>query len=242
VPVDQPKYQTLLRADADPEFVFIDPPFQFNAAGIVKYSPEVTGMRLLNSMCRRLGWDSFAGKRLMDYGCGVRLARTIINLGVEIGFYAGIDVNKKSIAWLQSNISDSRFRFETVDLPNQLYNKKTNGAASHDTEKLTRLGLTGFDAICMFSVITHQTPEEAETTLTMLRSSIADGGSLYFTALIDDKVETYAELDPTKPGMLSAYNAETLLAIVDRCGWDVTTVYAPAMFQQTTFVCSKRAG
>ena len=31
-----------------------------------------------------------SGKRLLDYGCGVRFTRTLINLGMDIGAYAGI--------------------------------------------------------------------------------------------------------------------------------------------------------
>lgn len=236
--MNRSKYRDLLRPDPDPEFVFVDPPFTFNAPAIAKYPPEVSGARLLNSMARRLGWASLAGKRLLDFGCGVRLARTILNLGIEIGHYAGVDVKQDAIGWLKANVSDARFRFERIDLPNVMYNVR--GAAPLDPETLARLGLTGFDAACMFSVITHQSPEEAEAILTMLRPCVPTGGSLYFTALIDDKVETYAELDPAKPRLLSAYHPDFLLALVNRCGWDVSAVYAPTTFQQTALVCRKR--
>ena len=120
--MDQSRFHTLLHPDTDREFVFIDPPFNFNAAGVAKYPPEVTGSRLLNSMCRRLGWNSLAGKRLLDFGCGVRLARTIVNLGIEIDRYVGVDANKAPIDWLRAHVADSRFRFEWLDLANTMYN------------------------------------------------------------------------------------------------------------------------
>src|SRR6266849_7220979 len=76
------------------------PPFDLNSSEISKFSPEVTGRLLLKSMCARLGWPSLAGKRLLDFGCGVRFSRTIFNLEMEIGLYYGIDTNAAPIAWL----------------------------------------------------------------------------------------------------------------------------------------------
>ena len=57
----------------------IAPPFNLNAPDISQFAPEVTGRTLLSDMCARLGWSSLAGKRLLDFGCGVRFARTIVN-------------------------------------------------------------------------------------------------------------------------------------------------------------------
>jgi len=91
----------------------------------------VTGYFLLNSLSRRLGWRSLSGKRLLDYGCGVRFARTLVNLGIDIGLYAGVDVNRDSIAWLKSNVSDPRFCFEALDIRNAMYNPK--GGQAHKT-------------------------------------------------------------------------------------------------------------
>src|SRR4029077_18792201 len=100
----------------------ISPPFDFNHRDVSKFSPEVTGRLLLKSLCARLGWPSLAGKRLLDFGCGVRFARTIINLGMDIGLYAGGDVNGAAIEWLQSNVADERFSFTQIAVSNQMYN------------------------------------------------------------------------------------------------------------------------
>jgi len=158
-----------LLSNPDPEFAFVDPPFNFNRADVASHPPEVTGYFLLNSLCRRLGWPSLSGKRLIDYGCGVRFTRTLINLGMDIGAYTDIDVNKKSIAWLNENIRDARFRFEWVDMQNPKYNRA--GVIESDPDLLKKRGVEGYDGACMYSVITHQTPEEATIIFSMLRKA-----------------------------------------------------------------------
>jgi hypothetical protein len=97
------RFHALLRteSEANTKFSYIDPPFNFNHPNIAQYPPEVTGCHLLQSLCRRIGWTSFKGKRLLDFGCGVRFVRTIVNLGMDIGLYVGVDVDEKAIAWLQ---------------------------------------------------------------------------------------------------------------------------------------------
>jgi SAM-dependent methyltransferase len=186
-------------------------------------------------MCRRLGWPSLAGKRLLDYGCGVRFTRTLINLGMDIGFYAGVDVNKEAITWLQANVTDKRFRFEPLGVKNQMYNPDSRLVA--DKNLLTGMGFRDFDAACMFSVITHQDPDEAALTFAMLRESVHAGGRLYFTALVDEKTERYKERDPEKPGLLSVYNPDLVVQLVEQSGWRVEATYPPSTFQQAAYIC-----
>lgn len=229
------RFADLLRDNPDPEFGFVDPPFNFNAAGTAKYPPEVSGYFLLNSLCRRLGWPSLAGKRLLDYGCGVRFTRTLINLGMDIAAYAGIDVNKESIAWLNENVKDPRFRFELVDMQNPKYNPA--GVIESDPDLLKKRGLESYDGACMCSVITHQTPGEATVILSMLRRCIPAGGGLYFTGLIDETVAEFVEQDPNRPGQLSTYNPDFLIRITESTGWMVKATFAASQFQQAGFVC-----
>jgi hypothetical protein len=185
-------------------------------------------------MYRRLGWGSLAGKPLLDYGCGVRFTRTIINLGMDIGLYAGVDVNKEALEWLRAHVDDPRFRFEPLDVANQMYNP--NGAAA-DTNLLTDMGFSGFDAAYMFSVITHQTPKEAALTFAMLRECVPAGGSLYFTAFVEEGLDLYKEATPERPGLHSTYNPDALMELVEKSGWCVQATYSRSKFQQAAYVC-----
>ena len=151
-------------------FRYIDPPFNFNHPDIAKYPPEVTGNHLLKSMATRLGWSGFTHRRLLDVGCGVRFAQTIANLDLDFHCYAGIDVNAQVIRWLQEALPGPKFRFAHIDTQNPMYNPAGRPLEAH--AKLP-FADENFDAVCMFSVITHQAPSEAAAILSSIRNSVA---------------------------------------------------------------------
>jgi hypothetical protein len=211
----------------------ISPPFNFNHADIAKFSPEVTGRIVINSMCERLGWSSLKGKRLLDFGCGVRFAATIINLEMEIDLYAGVDTQAAPISWLLQNVRDPRLQFHHLDMHSEMYNPT---GSRPGVQTLQSMQLRDFDAACMFSVITHQEPDEAELIFKMLHRCAP---RLYFTALIDDSVLGYVERDPQNIGLFSTYTTERLQEMLSRSGWTTDRIFQPALFQQTAFVCSR---
>jgi hypothetical protein len=214
-------------------FHYIDPPFNFNHPDVAQYPPEVTGNYLLKCMARRLGWPHFANRRLLDFGCGVRFARTIANLDLDFDRYAGIDVNAEAIRWLQQHLPEPKFRFAVLDAKNPMYRPDGQPIGEH-----TVLPFAGerFDAVCMFSVITHQTPDEAMAIFSLIRRSVV-APHLYFTAFIDDKVADYIEADPGNPGHMSTYNSALMRSLLAQTGWRVDQVYEPTDLQQTQFVC-----
>jgi SAM-dependent methyltransferase len=185
-------------------------------------------------MRRRLGWDSLNDKALLDFGCGVRFARTIHNLGLPLARYVGVDVNAEAIAWLQANLKDGRFTFAHLDARNAFYNPE----GSSDPDALVRLSLPPCDAACMFSVITHQGPEEACLTLTQLRRVAGPGGQLYFTAFIDEAVRYYTDATPNNPGLQSTYEPDTLIGLVEVGGWRIEAIYPRTSFQQHAILCT----
>jgi SAM-dependent methyltransferase len=232
------RYRSLLSTDPPPSFAFIDPPFDFNSPTVSKFPPEVTGSLVLTSLCRRLGWNSLAGKRLLDFGCGVRLVRAIVNLQMDIGQYAGVDVNADAIAWLKANVQDLRFRFERIDMRNPLFNPQGSVLGP---DSLRDIGLADFDAACLFSVITHQNPEDATTILRMLSRCVVPSGALYLTAFIDDTIETFAEREAATPGAWCNYNPDYLIGLADAAGWTVKRIYPASVLHQPAFVCERKS-
>ncbi|HUZ33446.1 MAG TPA: class I SAM-dependent methyltransferase [Xanthobacteraceae bacterium] len=215
----------------------IEPPFNFNAPGVSRYAPEITGDILLRSLCLRLGWGDLSDKRLLDFGCGVRFARTIVNLGIEIKLYAGVDVNRAAINWLRTNVKLPNLKFYHFDVANILYHP--NGPTRESAKFPTIDDYGEFDAVSMFSVITHQVPDDAQFIFTLLHKATRPGGQMYFTAFLDESIADYAEGLPEVPGSNSLYNPSYLCSIVERAGWTVTDIYKPINFQQFGFCCHK---
>ena len=214
-------------------FRYIDPPFNFNHPNVAKYPPEVTGNHLLRCMADRLGWVSLANRRLLDLGCGVRFARTIANLDLDLDCYAGIDVNAEAIRWLQEHLPEPKFRFAHFDAQNSMYNPGGKPLLEHAT---LPFGGERFDAVCMFSVITHQAPDGAMAIFSLIREAITTR-HLYFTAFIDAKADSYVEADSANPLHQSTYNPGLMRSLLDEAGWSIERVYEPSFGQQTAFVC-----
>jgi SAM-dependent methyltransferase len=217
-----------------PDPPFIDPPFQLNAAETAQYAPELTGYRMLATMARRLGWPSVSGKRVLDFGCGVRFARTINNLNLDIGLYAGVDVNREAISWLQDHLTDQRFLFRRINDESPMYNP--DGIEAGDYAAVETFAGLDLDAACMFSVITHQRPHEARRIFALLRKILGVGRQLYFTALMLDGIVEYAE-GAEEVGLMSVYNPDYLAGLVTEAGFAIDHLYPPTEFQQHAFVC-----
>jgi SAM-dependent methyltransferase len=168
---------------------------------------------------------------VLDFGCGVRFARTFINLGLPIRSYTGIDANKDAIAWMQANVADKRFTFGHIDQYNPIYNP--NGAIFDPQSDLGRIcDGEKFDLICMISVITHQVPDSAARIFSALRALAAHDTVLYFTAFFDDTLSTYAEGDPEHPCLRSTYNPRYIITIIEAAGWRFAEQFNQTYFQQ----------
>ena len=62
------------------------------------------------------------GRRALDFGCGVRFAQAIVNRGIPVGRYVGVDVYREMIEFLTANVTDPRLEFVHLDAHNALYN------------------------------------------------------------------------------------------------------------------------
>jgi SAM-dependent methyltransferase len=230
----------LYLSDPAERFRYVEPPFQLNAPEIARYPVEVTGYHLLRSLRRRLGWNSFEGKRVLDLGCGVRFARTIYNLDLAFGLYAGIDTDPAPVAWLAEHLrGEPHFRFAHLDMHQNQYNP--SGQVVRDRSALRVMGFTDFDAACMFSVITHQLPDDTRAIFAMLREAVGEGGRLYFTAFTDETIERFDDRDPRRPAHYAVYHPEYLRELAAETGWAVEDVHAKSDLQQTAFVCRTAA-
>lgn len=83
----------------------VPPEFNRNAPDVQKLGrPEDTGKQLLDYMTRRLGLVDLSSTDILDFGCGCRFSESIVNLGVPVRTYTGIDLYKSLIDYLDEAV------------------------------------------------------------------------------------------------------------------------------------------
>src|SRR5262245_37619230 len=181
--------------------------------------PEESGRWLLERMRQQVGFDSYRDKRLLDFGCGVRFSQAIINTPLEIGGYVGVDVYRPMIAFLKRKVRDDRFSYVLLAGYHALDNR-SGRALTPDTPLPLTAG--SFDLACMFSVITHQNPDEARCIFSMLRRYVRGDGHLFFTCFLDESIADFEDRSAKRNGGICFYHPEFLTTLVERCGWRLT--------------------
>jgi SAM-dependent methyltransferase len=203
-------------------------PAQFlrNAPDVIAMGePADLGLKLIDYLCRRLGLASLDGLDVLDFGCGTRFADTIMNRDVPLRSYTGVDVNTHMVAFLARHATDPRLEFHVLDARNPMYNPDGRPMSADST---LPVGGRTFDVICMFSVITHQLPEDARAIFTVLRRHVRRDGKLFFSCFIDDEMsEDYREGDPAHPTLYSNYSGASMRRLLAETGWRVDSVAGP---------------
>jgi SAM-dependent methyltransferase len=206
---------------------FVVPPeFLRNAPDVIAMGPPAdVALSLLDYMCRRLGLSSLEGKDVLDFGCGTRFADAIMNRDVPLRSYVGIDVNASMVDFLAGNADDPRLEFHLLHARNPLYNP---GGVPMTVDWALPVGGRTFDVICMFSVITHQLPEDARTIFSVLRRYIRDDGRLFFSVCLEDTSGLdYCEGDAARPTLYSGYSSAFLGRLLAETGWRVESCVGP---------------
>lgn len=179
-------------------------------------TPEQSGIWLLEWMRLQIGFDSYADKKVLDFGCGVRFSQAIINTGLPISRYFGVDVFRPMINFLQRNVRDRRFAYYCLDAHNPLYNPRGR-ALTPDT--VLPIDEHDFDIVCMFSVITHLYPDDSRSIFSILRRHVGASGHLFFTCFLDEAISAFEDRSPGRDGGRCYYNPAYLTELVESCGW-----------------------
>jgi SAM-dependent methyltransferase len=133
------------------------------------------------------------GGRVLDVGCGPgRLAIGLIDRGMEVAEFRGIDAHRPSIRWCARHLARRHpaYRFEHVDVRNPRYNP--GGSASDGAVRLP-LPDARFDVVYLYSVFSHMLPDGVRGYLAEIRRVLAPGGVLFFTGFVEDGVPEVSE-------------------------------------------------
>jgi len=143
-----------------------------------------SGVKLIAHMCKYFGLADLGAIKLLDIGCGCKFTQAILDNDLPIGEYVGVDVYAEMIAFLQSNVKDTRFSFYHMNTHNEMYNQDGDPLTAN-----TKLPLDNkqFDVICLYSVFTHLAPPDYVAMLKLLRPYIKPDGRLLYTAFINEK-------------------------------------------------------
>jgi len=194
--------------------------FNKNASSVQALGTQSeTGTLLIEYMCERLAVSNLGALDVLDFGCGCRFAEAIVNNRLPVHSYVGIDLDSEMIAWLNGNVRDPRLSFYHWNARNPMYNPygfHMTTAAELPVHNQT------YDLICMFSVVTHQLPEDTGAIFRLLRHCIRPHGRMFFSANIQNFTEEYREMSVT-PALDSAYSERALRKLLERSGWRVLT-------------------
>jgi SAM-dependent methyltransferase len=204
---------------------FVVPPrFLRNAANVLALGPPAdVGRTLVDYMARRIGVPDLAGLDVLDVGCGTRFADMLMNRDVPVGSYTGIDVNRPIIEFLQAEATDPRLAFHHFDAYTPLYNP--DGVPMTAVTPLP-VGERRFDVICMFSVITHQLPADAQALFAILRRYVRPDGHLFFSCCLDDESGVDYGEAREKPTGLSLYSTAHMRRLLEASGWKELSLVA----------------
>jgi SAM-dependent methyltransferase len=218
----------------------------------------------IQRMCEELGVDDLGESEVLDIGCGFSLTQAIVNRGLPIRRYAGVDVSEEIIGFLRENVQDPRFEFHRIDAQNEMYNPA--GEQLTDATKLP-IGDARFDLICLFSVFTHMVPDDYVSMLRILRNHVKPDGRLFFSIYIDEltegghglmdriaeragkshvgQIETFQDLNPAKPLDWAVYSERYARELMEGAGWSPLSLSPPAtdpasgrIYIQHHFVCA----
>jgi len=199
--------------------------FLRNAKDVLDLGPPADiGVSLLQYMCERIGISDLAGLDVLDFGCGTRFADSIVNRCLPLKSYVGIDVDKPMIDFLRSNVVDPRMSFFHLNARNIVYNPDGEPI---DAAAALPIGNRRFDLACMFSVITHQMPDDARAIFSVLRRYVRSKSWLFFSAKFEEGDFGYRESMPESPTALSIYTPALIKVILKGAGWRVVSMVPP---------------
>lgn len=167
--------------------MLIDIPRRFIRSAITDEEATIAGaVVLLDELAEVAGRDDLGHTDLLDVGCGVKFTQAILNHGLPIGSYTGVDVFGDMVEFLQANVDDPRFSYRHIDVENELYNP---GAPPLSAATDFGVGHAAFDVISLYSVFTHLNPIDYVAMLHVVRRRIRPDGRLVFTAFLDEPTD-----------------------------------------------------
>ncbi len=189
---------------------------------------------MIGTIAKEIGVPDLADTRVLDIGCGVKFTQVLYGRNIPVKLYHGVDLDRRMIRFLASNVRDKRFSYSHISVYNEMYCRK-GAPLTPDVD----IGAAGqeFDLISLFSVFTHLAPRDFQAMLALTRKYVARDGHLIFTSFIDETVEgEFLDSVPGRPLLRAHYREEVIRKYASAANWSVNRVFRPPR-QQHWVVC-----
>lgn len=208
-----------------------------NAKSIAEVGTEKTGLALLKLISEELEISDWSSARFLDVGCGVRFTQTMLNNGIDIGHYCGVDIMQSIIELLNAEVDLPNYEFHHWDVYNNLYNKP--GTEMADFKALPG-NTQDLQFGCLISVFTHLNKDDSNSLLRILRASMPKGAKILFSAFIEDDFEgDFIEVFPENPSRTVKHKEASFTSLIEQNGWKITkfSKKRPECYINDYFVC-----
>ncbi len=198
-----------------------------------------SGRALVDNFLALAEWESLANKKVLDIGCGVKIAQAILEYDLPIGHYHGLDISTDLIDALNEGAGgDDRVEFTFSDIYNELYNP--NGEQLTDTSQFP-IAPASVDVAWAFSVFTHLNSEDTKHTLRMARECLVDGGLFLFSAFVDrsEGAAPFVDAIPSQPLKWAIFSEEHFIDLVLDSGLEIVRYREPDEHIQHQLLCRR---
>jgi SAM-dependent methyltransferase len=152
---------------------------------------------------------------ILDVGCGNgSVARSLTHFLSAEGRYDGVDVNGRTVAWLQDRYRKyPNFRFTHADVWNKVYNP---GGGTQGASYRFPFADGAFDVVLLKSVFTHMLPADVETYMAEIGRVLKKGGRAVITYfLLNTESRRFIDRGLDVHGLKHDYAGDPLCRVSD---------------------------
>jgi len=212
-------------------------PLKYRRGSLRENEPKSieSAIRNLKGIASRTGRFDWSNQRVLDYGCGVKITQALIQYGVPVKNYVGMDVYEGLIHCLKDLVQKPNFEYYHVPFHNEMYNRK---GIPLTAESNLPGNLSEYDLIILQSVFTHFAPDDFLALLKVLRRYAASDCRLLFTCFINNNMEQdFLDSVPERPLLKAYYKEGFIQSMLKESHWNPISLHEPSFAMQHHFVC-----